>query len=79
MEALRADLGLLEKAKKGLGERALRYAADGEEEGVVAEPDESVRGAELRTHQHVSFLELFNDPTHVAGINVNASLRTKLL
>jgi hypothetical protein len=37
LEALRADLGLLEKAKKGLGDRAFHYAIDGEEADVVAE------------------------------------------
>jgi hypothetical protein len=35
LEALKADLSLLEKSRMGLGERAFRYAADGDEGDVV--------------------------------------------
>jgi hypothetical protein len=37
LDALKADLSLLEKAHAGLGERAFRYAVDGDDAGVVAE------------------------------------------
>jgi len=37
LEALKADLSLLENARTGLGERAFRYAVDGDEPSVIAD------------------------------------------